>query len=402
MSIDWSTRLARRAARFQPAFRLDLDPLLTDPSTIFLGGGTPPVECLPMDRLAEAARQVWAELDPSTLYYGETPGHRPLRELIAARMRRRGAEVDPDTILITAGAQQGIDLVARLLLNPGDRVVIEEPGYFGGFQVFNHYEAEYLTVPVDAEGIVPEALARALDTSPRPKFFYTVATFQNPTGVTGSPARRREILALAREFGVAVVEDDPYGELWFEHDPGPLRALDPDVIYIGTFSKTLAPALRMGWVAAPPELMGRLIDAKEAVDIQGDRIMQRTVVRACADGWLDAHLDRARALYRDRWQAVRAALERAMPPGVRWTEPEGGYFFWVTLPDGIDTMRLLPECAAAGVVYLPGSLFYPDMRPSASFRIGFSTLPPEDLTLGIERLGQVLHGALAGGRRAGP
>ncbi|MDI3339692.1 MAG: PLP-dependent aminotransferase family protein [Sphaerobacter sp.] len=402
MSSAWDARLARRAARIFPSLRFDFDSLPAHPDAISLAGGVPPVECLPIERLAAATRQVWAEAEPATFAYDETQGHRPLRELIASRMRRRGADVDPDTIVVTAGAQQGIDLIARLLLDPGDRVVIEAPGYFGAFQVFDHYEADIVPVPIDEQGLLPAALERALATPPRPKFIYTVATFQNPTGVTGGAARRQEILALAARFDVPIVEDDPYGELWFEADPGPLRALDPHVIYLGTFSKTLAPALRMGWIAAPAALMRLLIDAKEAVDIQGDRLVQRAVVRACADSWFDAHLDAARRVYRARWETLQALLERYMPDGVRWTRPCGGFFAWVTLPAGLDARELLSAAAAAGVIYLPGSVFYPDLRPSASLRIGFSTLPEERLAAAIERLGGVIAAALTTGTRSGP
>ncbi|MBX6341641.1 MAG: PLP-dependent aminotransferase family protein [Thermomicrobiaceae bacterium] len=358
-------------------------------------GGVPPVECLPLERLGEALASV-AHVDPRALYYGESTGHEPLRALIAERMARRGAAVSPDDVLVTNGSQQGIDLVARALIDPGDRVVVEAPTYFGAMQTFDHYQPEYVPVPVDGEGIVPEALERALAATPRPKLIYTVPTFQNPTGVTLSPARRRAVVDLAHRYGVPIVEDDPYGELWLEGgDPGPLRALDPEVIYLGTFSKTLAPALRMGWMVAPRPILELCAWAKEGVDIQSDRLMQRAVVAVAAGGWLDAHIDAARACYRARRDAMLACLEREMPPGVTWTRPLGGFFVWVTLPEGADADALLPVCAEAGVAYVPGSACYPGRDDRRSLRLGFTTLSEERIAEGIARLGRVFRARLA-------
>lgn len=389
---DWT--LARRAARFKPSVFVDFDALPEHPDPVHLGGGAPPDEYSPQQRMAWALSQVWTEADPSVLHYAETEGHEPLRAFIAERMALRNVRTDVDEILITSGSQQGLDLVARALIDPGDRVILEAPGYFGAFQVFDHFEPEYSLVPVDEHGIIPEALAELLANGPRPKLIYTVSTFQNPTGGTLSQERRQTIIDLATRAGVPIVEDDPYGDLWYYEQPTPLRAQDPNVIYLGSFSKTLAPALRMGWMVAPSDFIKMLIDVKEAADIQSGRMMQRGVVRACGDGWFDAHLDEARANYRRRCERVLGWLEEWMPEGVHWTRPEGGFFIWVTLPENADTLELLPAAAEAGVTYIPGSAFYPDYRPSPSLRIGYTTIAEERIALGIERLGTFLRGRL--------
>ncbi|HMM41270.1 MAG TPA: PLP-dependent aminotransferase family protein, partial [Thermomicrobiales bacterium] len=253
---------------------------------------------------------------------------------ISRRMAGRGVEVDPSQILVTNGSQQGLDLVGRALLDPGDVVLVEGPSYFGAMQAFDAYQVAYRIAPADEHGLIPEALEPLLHQEPRPKIFYTIPTFQNPTGATIPDERRQTILSMTRAANVAVVEDDPYGDIYFTPDPiPPLRALDPDVIYLGTFSKTLAPALRMGWMIAPDTVLRLARWSKEAVDIMSDRFVQRAVTRTIEGGWLDQHLDDARAFYRERRDALLAALAREMPEGISWTEPEGGFFLWVILPE---------------------------------------------------------------------
>jgi len=279
VSIPWDRLLAERTAWIRPSLLVDFERLPSSADLILFSGGAPPLECLPVERIAGALAEAW-HAEPEALWYGESQGHEPLRVLIAERMRQRGAAVEPDEVIITNGSQQGIDLIARLLLEPGDRVIVEAPTYFGALQVFEPFDARISTVPVDEHGMVIEALERELASAPRPKLIYTVPTFQNPTGVTLDPERRAALVALAERYGVPIVEDDPYGELWFDRPPPPpLRALHPDVLYLGTFSKTLAPGLRIGWLVAPRRLMKLLVDAKEGADIQVDRLLQRALAR---------------------------------------------------------------------------------------------------------------------------
>ncbi|HEU5423961.1 MAG TPA: PLP-dependent aminotransferase family protein [Nitrolancea sp.] len=386
--IDWGPLLAPRAAAIHASVYPKFGALPEHPDVINFKGGVPAAECLPIGRLRQSICHAW-EVEPDVLGYAESEGYLGLRGLIAERMARRGAPVSPHEVLVTNGSQQGLELIAKLLLEPGDRVVVEGPTYFGALQIFDIYQATYDVVPMDEEGIDPVALEATLQREPRPKLIYLIPTFQNPAGVSLSPERRRAVVELSRRYNVPIVEDDPYGELWFERDLGPLRALDPDVLYLGTFSKTLAPALRMGWLVAPPELMQRLIDSKESVDIQSDRVMQRAVVETAGAGWLDRHLERVRPLYRARRDHLLARLAEEMPPGTRWTRPGGGFFVWVTLPAGRSADELLQRAAAAGVQYYPGSSFYPNTCQRPTFRLGYTTLPEERITEGLARLGTV-------------
>ncbi len=379
--------LARRAATFGPSpWEAVIRLLDRHPDMIFFGNGAPAMELMPVARLQEAAARVWADA-PGHLGYGDVAGFAPLRELIAARMATQGIVAHPDSLLLTNGSQQGIDLIARLVLDPGDIVLVEAPTYLGALQVFDAFEATYLTVPTDGDGLRVDALEQALAGSSRPpKLLYTVPTFQNPTGSTMPRARREALLQVARAHGILVVEDDPYGELRYDGQAEPaLRALDPDVVYLGTFSKTIAPGLRVGWLAAPPDLVTPLLTAREAGDIHNERMTARIVYHAASD-FLDDHLVGARAVYRQRRDALLAGLADHLPPGARWTEPRGGFFVWVELPDGMDADRLLPAAAERGVTFLPGAWFYAGEPDRRTLRLNFSTLPEERIAEGMRRL----------------
>jgi 2-aminoadipate transaminase len=362
-----------------------------NPEAVFFGGGVPPTEALPIARLREGADRAWAD-GAETLLYGEVRGYRPLRELIAERMAARGAIVDPADILITNGAQQGIDLAARIFIDPGDIVLTEEPTFMDALRVFRSHEAEPVGVPVDAEGLQVELLAALLDRLPkRPKFLYTMPTYQNPMGVSMSTARRRALVDLARERGLVIVEDDPYGDLSYDGDPPPtLKSLDPEVIFLGTFSKVLAPGLRVGWVASSPRLREAFFNVKEGTDIHNERIMTRTVYHA-ARGFLDDHIAATREIYRARRDAMLAGLEREMPAGVRWTTPGGGFFLWVTLAEQCETDAMLPDATDRGVIYLPSSWFYPDRSWTRSLRLNFSAQPEERITEAMRRLAETIQ-----------
>jgi len=379
--------LARRAAAFAPSVWTELEvQVARHPDMIFFGGGTPARELIPVDRLRAASALAWVDA-PDALDYGEVPGYLPLRRLIAERMAAQGMTVPPEQLVVTNGSQQGIDLIARLMLDPGDEIAVESPTFLGALQTFAAYEIGYLPIPVDADGIQIDALERVLTERPRPpKLLYTIPTFQNPTGSTLPRERREALLALCRAHGVLVVEDDPYGELRYDGDPvPPLRALDPDVVYLGTFSKTIAPGLRAGWMAAPGDLIPLIHSAKEGVDIHNERITARTVFHA-ADGFLDGHVAAACAVYRRRRDALLGALDAGMPAGIEWTRPEGGFFVWVTLPAGRSADELLSYAAERGVTFFPGSWFYPLQDEHRALRLCFSTMPEDRLAEGIGRL----------------
>lgn len=391
--------LARRARSFEVSpWSAAADLVAHHHDPIYFGSGAPAREAQPIARLQIAGAEAWAEAE-GALDYGEVEGYRPLRELIAERMGMSGTTVDPDEIMITNGSQQGIDMVARLMFDPGDLVVIEGPAYIGAMQTFDAYEVDYLVAPVDDEGLDVATLERLLDrTDVTPKLIYTVPTFQNPTGITMSLARREALLNLARERGILILEDDPYGDIFFEDPPLPsLRSLDPDVVYLGTFSKTIAPGIRVGWTVAPRRLLDLLLLAKEGSDIHTDRIITRTVYLA-ANNFLDDHIATLRDLYRLRRDALVDGLAQHIPDnlGVEWSRPGGGFFVWVRLPAGRSADDLLPIAAKHGVAYLPGSWFYPPgQKDHTGLRLSFSSLPVSRIIEGTRRLGIAIEEYLA-------
>jgi 2-aminoadipate transaminase len=381
---------ARRSRTFESSPWSEAWDLIQDkPDAIYFGNGAPAEEAQPIVRLQQASARAWQEA-AGALDYGEVAGYEPLRELIARRMRLRGIDAPADAIMVTSGSQQGIDLIARLMLDPGDAIIVEGPTYIGAMQTFDAYEATYVTAPMDEGGVDPEALGALLDTlTVRPKLFYTMPTFQNPTGFTLRSDRREALLQLAREREFLIVEDDPYGELYFGEPPLPaLRRQDPDVIYLGTFSKTIAPGIRVGWLVAPPKMLDLLLMAKEGADINGDRITTRTVFYT-SEGFLDDHVVELRKLYQRRRDALLSTMAETMPAEVRWSHPGGGFFVWVELPDDLSASDLLRLSATYGVAFLPGSWFYPNGQGSVSgFRLSYSALSEERLVEGARRLGQ--------------
>ena len=388
-------RLASRARAFTWSVWETADTYFANgaPDSIFFGNGVPAREAMPIAQLEAAAHRTWRELheNPKGLEYGEVKGYAPLRQFIAGRMNAAGAEVDPENILVTTGSQQGLDFICRLMLEPGDTVIVEGPTYIGALQIFDAYQVRYIVAPMDDEGIDVDALRVLLDRDPiSPKLLYTIPTFQNPTGRTMSLPRRRALIALARERGILVAEDDPYGDLWFD-EPGPasLRSLDPGVVYFGSFSKTIAPGIRLGWTVAPPEFLPMLQLCKEVADINGERVGTRTLFHT-VNGFLDGHLPTVRPIYRERRDAMMAGLAASMPTGTTWSQPTGGFFVWATLPAGVRALDLLTFAAPRGVIFLAGEWFYPgyaNAQDAGSLRLNFSTQPVERIAEGLQRLG---------------
>ncbi len=396
------SRLAHRAPAFQRSVWESVERLVAGagPDTIFFGNGNPAREQIPFERMGAASRQTWEEIarTPGAIDYGEPEGIPAYREMLRERLRARGIEVDTVDILPTIGSQQAIDFLCRLMLEPGDAIVVEGPTYLGALQIFDAYEVEYIVAPVDEEGLDVVRLREMLEArSVPPKLIYTIPTFQNPTGVTMPLERRRQLVDLAREQGAWIVEDDPYCDLWIDRPPPPaIRSLDDNVAYLGTFSKTVAPSIRAGWVVAPAGFSKMLTLVKEVADINGDKVMMRTLLNA-VPGFLDEHLVESRALYRSRRDAMLRGLEAHMPGGTLWSQPAGGFFIWVTLPEGMNAIDLLPFAVEhQGVAFLAGEWFYPGYAwPEAgrTLRLSYSKHGVEAIEEGMRRLGAAISAA---------
>ncbi|MGC4106591.1 MAG: PLP-dependent aminotransferase family protein [Thermomicrobiales bacterium] len=372
-----------------------LDLLKQHPDPIYFGDGSPAKEAIPLDLMQEAAQEAWANaLD--VLAYGDQQGVPALRETIARRMDPLGTSIDASEVLVTAGSTQGIELACRVFLDPGDVVIVEEPTFLGALETFSTYEATVVGVPIDEHGMDMDALADVLAHEPRAKLIYTIPTFHNPTGITMPVERRQRLIELAREHNVAILEDDPYVELRYDGEPVPaVKAFDNRVIYLGTFSKTIAPGIRTGWVAAPSDILAMMLSAREVMDISNDRITQRTVL-AAAQSELDDRIARAREVYRPRRDAMLNALAEYMPEEVTWSQPEGGFFLWITLPESIDVTTFAHDAAVHGTVVFPGDWFYHDKAMKNRIRLSFSTVQPDRITEGVRRLGNAVREALYG------
>jgi 2-aminoadipate transaminase len=399
----WSDRYALRTRGMTSSAIRELLKLTADPEVISFAGGLPAPEVFPIAEIEAATHRVLAEHGPQALQYSATEGVLPLRELLVRHMARYGIEVTPANVVVTTGSQQALDLIGKLFINSGDRILTEEPTYLGAIQAFTAYQAQYLTVPIDDDGLCLDRLEEALRGGP--KFLYVRPNFQNPAGVTLSLERRRRLVELASRYGAPIVEDDPYGQLRYEGDHlPPLVKLDAEhhgagngkpftggVIYLGTLSKTLAPGLRIGWVVAPEEVAARLVQMKQGADLHSSTFCQMVAYETARGGFLDTHVRHIRRVYRERRDAMLAALERHSPDGVRWTHPQGGLFLWVTLPKGQDSAELLREALKEKVAFVPGHSFHPLGGGANTMRLNFSYCPPAAIEEGIRRLGRVLE-----------
>jgi 2-aminoadipate transaminase len=400
----WTNRFAQRTDRMTSSLIRDLLKLVDTPDMISFAGGLPAPEVFPREQVAAATQRVMAEHGDTALQYGATEGIAPLRELLVRHMGRYGIDVGPENVLITTGSQQALDLIGKAFINPGDHIVTEEPTYLGAIQAFTAYEAHYVTVPVDDDGMQTDLLEEALRAAP--KFIYVLPNFQNPAGVTLSLPRRRRLIELAARYGTPIVEDDPYGQLRFqgEHLP-PLVKLDADlhgcahgerafggsVLYLGTLSKTLAPGLRIGWVVAPKDVIAKLAILKQGADLHSSTFTQMVACEAAQGGFLDRHVKLIRRVYAERRDAMVEALERHAPAGVSWTRPQGGLFLWVTLPAPLEASAVLKEALAAKVAFIPGNAFHPHGGCRNMLRLNFSYCRPEVIEEGIARLCAVLR-----------
>ncbi len=406
MSTPWMHRYAQRTQRMTSSAIRELLKLTSRPDIISFAGGLPAPELFPIEEFRAAADRVLARQGRQALQYSTTEGYLPLREMIVRHMARYGIIVDPDNVLITTGSQEALDLIGKVLINPGDKILTEEPTYLGAIQAFTMYGADYVTVAIDDDGLQTSRLEEALRAGP--KFMYILPNFQNPAGTTLPLPRRLELVAMADRYGTPVIEDDPYGQLRYEGDHiKPLVVLEAEgrhcesnghytgnVIYLSTFSKTLAPGLRLGWVVAPKDVIGRLVQAKQGTDLHSSTLDQMIAYEVARGGFIDQHVRRLREVYRRRRDLMLASLERAFPDpaaGVRWTRPQGGLFLWVMLPAWLDAGVLLEDAVREKVAFVPGTAFHPLGGGGNTLRLNFSNATEPMIEEGIARLARTVE-----------
>jgi 2-aminoadipate transaminase len=378
--------MARRAAKMNPSVIREILKVTEKPGIISFAGGLPSSKTFPVAEFTAACTQVLTTEPQAALQYAASEGFAPLRQMVADRLPW---DVDPAQVLITTGSQQGLDLVAKILIDADSRVLVETPTYLGALQAFAPMEPEVMSVASDDEGVDLADLASKIGSgASKARFLYVLPNFQNPTGRTMSEARRAALVVKAAELGLPLIEDNPYGDLWFDTPPpAPLTARNPDgCIYMGSFSKVLAPGLRMGFVVAPKIMYPKLLQAKQAADLHSPGFNQRMITEVMKDGFLDRHIPTIRALYKGQRDAMLAALAKDMPADVTWNSPDGGMFLWARLPEGMNAQDLLPKAVDKGVAFVPGAAFYNDHGDPRTMRLSFVTPDGDEIRKGVAAL----------------
>ncbi|MEO7401067.1 MAG: PLP-dependent aminotransferase family protein [Polaromonas sp.] len=386
--MQWTQ--ARRAQKMNPSVIREILKVTEKPGIISFAGGLPSPKTFPVSAFQLACEKVLREDGHAALQYAASEGFVTLREMVAARLPWK---VDPAQVLITTGSQQGLDLIAKVLIDEGSRVLVETPTYLGALQAFTPMEPDIVSVASDDEGVdLADLRAKAAGA----RFFYVLPNFQNPTGRTMTEARRAALSAEAARLGLPLVEDNPYGDLWFDTPPPlPLTARNPEgCIYLGSFSKVLAPGLRLGFMVAPLSVYPKLLQAKQAADLHSPGFNQRMVAEVMKDGFLDRHVPTIRALYKSQRDAMLAAMRREMPEGVSWNTPAGGMFLWVRLPEGMNAIELLPRAVERNVAFVPGWAFYAEKADARTLRLSFVTSSVTQINTGIAALAAAIRGQL--------
>lgn len=397
MQTPWEYRYAHRTQKMGSSIIRELLKLTEQPDIISFAGGLPAPDVFPVKEFRAACQVVLDEHGPQALQYSTTEGHVPLRELIV----RSTGKITVENTLITSGSQQALDFIGRLFIDRGDFVVVESPTYLGALQAWNAYGAQYISVRSDENGMLVDELEAALRVGP--KLIYVLPNFQNPGGSTLSLERRKKLVELADRYGVPIVEDDPYGRLRYEGDDLPsVLSLDADyrgstngpyngnVIYLSTFSKLLAPGLRLAWVVAPPEVIRKFVMIKQAADLHTSSFNQYVAYEVAKDGFIDEHVKLIRATYKERRDVMIEMMEEMFPTGVAWRKPQGGMFLWGILPDGMDSAEVLKRAIEKKVAFVPGAAFHPNGGGANTMRLNFSYSSPETIREGITRMGTTL------------
>ena len=406
MRTPWEYRYAHRMKKMGSSVIRELLKLTTQPDIISFAGGLPAPSVFPVKEFQDASNRVLEEFGAEALQYSTTEGHLPLREMIARHTGRYSIKVSAENIMITSGSQQALDFIGRMFINRGDYIVVESPTYLGALQAWNAYGAQYISVPSDENGMMVDKLEEALRIGP--KFIYILPNFQNPSGSTLSLERRKRLIHMADQYGVPIIEDDPYGQLRYdgEHLPSVVYLDDRlrddgdgsytgNVIYLSTFSKLLAPGLRLAWVIAPPEVIGKLVQIKQGADLHTSSINQMVAYEVAKGGFLDEHVKLIRATYKERRDVMLEMMDEMFPPEVRWTYPQGGMFLWGVLPEGVDAAEVLKVAIERKVAFVPGEAFHPTGGGANTMRLNFSYSSPDTIREGITRLGLTLKEALS-------
>jgi 2-aminoadipate transaminase len=381
---------AARMGKVPRSFVREILKVTEDPEIISFAGGLPSPESFPYQDIKEVAVQVLEESGAQALQYSTTEGYYPLREWVSHRYQTRGIKVDPEEVLITNGSQQGLDLVGKIFLNQKDGVLVERPTYLAALQSFGLYEPEFHSLPLEEDGVNVNSLEEGLDEFD-PKLFYAVPNFQNPTGITYSLNRRKEVAQVLMDSDTIFVEDNPYGEIRFMgEDHPPVKAFLDESILLGSFSKIVSPGIRLGWITAPAEVMDKLVTAKQASDLHSSLLSQMIVQRYLSDYDVEAHLKKIRRMYKSQRDLMVSLIREEFPEDVQYTEPEGGMFLWVTLPEGISSLELFEMALKEKVAFVPGQAFYAEDPEYNTLRMNFSNSSEERIEEGIKRLGKAI------------
>ena len=390
--MSFQNLFSTRATAIKSSVIREILKVTARPEVISFAGGLPSDASFPIAQLKKAFEKVLADAPQAALQYSTTDGYAPLREWVANEKSKNGVSIKPEQVIIVSGSQQALDLIGKVFINEGDKVLVEAPTYLGALQAFDLFFPKYVSLASDADGLDAEQITA--EQVKDAKFLYALPNFQNPTGRLMTEERRQALVHKAREHNLLVIEDDPYGELWYTSAPPPslLSRMPERVIQMGSFSKILAPGLRLGYIVAPEEIARKFEQVKQATDLHTATLTQRAVYEVVKDGFLNEHIPTIRKLYHAQAQAMLGALAEHMPAGVKWNQPAGGMFLWLELPEGMDAEDMLKKALERNIAYVPGTPFYANEPVRNTMRLAFVTVPEEKIRAGVKVLGEVFGG----------
>ncbi|AEE14708.1 putative transcriptional regulator, GntR family [Thermodesulfobium narugense DSM 14796] len=387
----WTERMAKRTNLFESSVVRELLKLTAKKDLISFAGGLPGPETFPVEEFREASNKVLKDNGIQALQYTITEGYPPLREFLASYLSKKGIKCSVKNILLTNGSQQALDLIAKVMCDPGDYILLEEPSYLGAIQAFTAYETKFATIPIDKNGTLTNLLEEKINKY-NPKFVYLLPNFHNPAGVTLSLDRRKEVIEVANKTGALIIEDDPYGDLRYTGESlSPIKSFDTNenVIYLGTFSKILSPGVRIGWIVAPDSIMIKLVEAKQGTDLCSSPFIHMVVYELCRNNILETQIPKIKKIYGERCKLMLDAIAKYFPEGSDWTKPEGGLFIWAQLQEKYNTKELFTKAIEKNVAYVPGFCFYANGGGESTMRLNFSNAQNDMIEVGIKRLSEI-------------